>query len=210
MSGAASRPRTIPIDYLDFEGVIPQGEYGGGTVMVWDIGTYEVLDGNYWKGSLTVFLTGKKLRGEWTVQRTDEGGEKTKWLISKAGKPNKRLTSKQEETSAVTGRTLEQIAGEKTRIWHSNRSTGKAVAPQDRPVRPAAKRRAVAPAPTFVPPMKATPVDKLPGGDDWLYEVKWDGYRAQALKHGDPFGCSPSRTNRSPPTSLMSSPRSAD
>ena len=174
-----------PIDYLDFEGVIPQGEYGGGTVMVWDIGTYEVLDGNYWKGALTVFLTGKKLRGEWNVQRTEEGGEKTKWLITKAGKPNKRLTSKQEETSAVTGRTLQQIAGEKTRTWHSNRSADTASAPPAKPVKPAANRGSVAPAPAFVPPMKATPVEKLPAGDDWIYEVKWDGYRAQAMKHGD-------------------------
>ena len=183
-----------PIDYLDFEGVIPQGEYGGGTVMVWDIGTYEVLDGNYWKGALTVFLTGKKLRGEWNLQRTDEGGEKTKWLITKAGKPHKRLTVKQEETSAVTGRTLEQIAGEKTRTWHSNRgedSGGKAKTSRPRVPSSLASRSLrldrVSPhrAPQFVPPMKATPVETLPGGDDWIYEVKWDGYRAQALKHGD-------------------------
>ena len=174
-----------PIDYLDFEGVIPQGEYGGGTVMVWDIGTYEVLDGNYWKGALTVFLTGKKLHGEWNVQRTDEGGEKTKWLITKAGKPNKRLTGTQEETSAVTGRTLEQIAGEKTRTWHSNRSSEAHSDPAARSPKPAAKRRAIAPAPAFIPPMKPTPVEKLPGGGEWIYEVKWDGYRAQALKHGN-------------------------
>ena len=178
-----------PIDYLDFEGVIPEGEYGGGTVMVWDIGTYEVLDGNYWKGSLTVFLTGKKLRGEWTVTRTDEGGaEKTKWLIAKTGAPNKRLTSKQEETSAVTGRTLEQIAAEKTRTWHS--VAGDAVPGRSgaRPRPSPAGDRVPGDnvrAPAFIPPMKATPVEKLPGGDEWIYEVKWDGYRAQALKHGD-------------------------
>jgi bifunctional non-homologous end joining protein LigD len=195
-----------PIDYLDFEGVIPQGEYGGGTVMVWDIGTYEVLDGNYWKGSLNVFLTGKKLRGEWNVQRTDEGGEKTKWLLTKVGAPNKRLTAKQEDTSAVTGRTMEQIAGEKTRTWHSNRGASKpveaGVSPASRgagvtraatrkaadtaaATGRAAARRRLARAPEFIPPMKATPVEKLPAGDEWIYEVKWDGYRALALKHGD-------------------------
>ena len=175
-----------PIDYLDFEGVIPQGEYGGGTVMVWDIGTYEVLDGNYWKGSLSVFLTGKKLRGEWTVTRTDEGGsEKTKWLIAKAGTPNKRLTTKQEDTSAVTARTLEQIAGEKTRTWHSNRAESEAKpAPAGSSKLKGPSKPKVA-APEFIPPMKATPVESLPGGDEWIYEVKWDGYRALALKHGD-------------------------
>ena len=186
-----------PVDYLDFEGVIPEGEYGGGTVMVWDIGTYEVLDGNYWKGALTVFLTGKKLRGEWTITRTDEGGgEKTKWLISKTAKPNKRLTSKQEETSVVTGRTMEQIAGEKTRTWRSDRAANTAssvAAVDDRrkaPKRSAAsssrnRRRLQVRSPEFIPPMKATPVEKLPGGDEWIYEVKWDGYRALALKHGE-------------------------
>src|SRR5439155_12164154 len=60
-----------PIEYLQFEGIIPQGEYGGGTVMVWDIGTYEIVDGNYWKGRLSIFLKGKKLKGEWSLQRIE-------------------------------------------------------------------------------------------------------------------------------------------
>ncbi|HSH38457.1 MAG TPA: non-homologous end-joining DNA ligase, partial [Chthoniobacterales bacterium] len=188
-----------PIDYLDFEGVIPQGEYGGGTVMVWDIGTYEVLDGNYWKGSLSVFLTGKKLRGEWTITRTDEAGsEKTKWLLTKVGKPNKRLTAKQEDTSAVTGRTMEEIAGEKTRTWHSGRGAhaashaGSGASPEQSSARQKSGARGAhrstrgrVRSPEFIPPMKATPVEKLPGGDEWIYEVKWDGYRALALKHAD-------------------------
>jgi bifunctional non-homologous end joining protein LigD len=150
-----------PVDYLDFEGIIPPGEYGGGTVMVWDIGTYEVLNGSYWKGELTVFLSGSKLRGEWTLQRAED-----KWLLSKTAKAHKRLTSKQETTSALSSRTMEQIAGEKTRTWRSNR------APE-------------APAPEFVAPMKATAVERLPEGEEWLYEIKWDGYRTLALKHGD-------------------------
>src|SRR5438105_5812662 len=67
-----------PIEYLHFEGVIPAGQYGGGTVMVWDIGTYEVLEGNYWKGALSVFLAGKKLNGAWSLQRIESADEKTK------------------------------------------------------------------------------------------------------------------------------------
>src|SRR6476469_4809683 len=51
-----------PMDYAKFEGIIPRGEYGGGTVMVWDIGTYEFIDGNYWQGKLHIFLSGKKLK----------------------------------------------------------------------------------------------------------------------------------------------------
>src|SRR5207248_8630167 len=58
-----------PIEYLEFEGIIPEGEYGGGTVMVWDIGTSEVVEGNYWKGRLSIFLSGKKLKGEWLLER---------------------------------------------------------------------------------------------------------------------------------------------
>src|SRR5204862_358507 len=72
-----------PIDYLEFEGIIPEGEYGGGTVMVWDIGTYEVLDGNYWKGGLRIFLSGKKLKGEWTLTRMEADAGKPKWLVVK-------------------------------------------------------------------------------------------------------------------------------
>jgi bifunctional non-homologous end joining protein LigD len=70
-----------PIEYLQFEGIIPRGEYGGGTVMVWDIGTYEIVDGNYWKGSMSAFLKGKKLKGEWRLQRLESEEEKTKWLL---------------------------------------------------------------------------------------------------------------------------------
>jgi bifunctional non-homologous end joining protein LigD len=160
-----------PIDYLDFEGVIPEDEYGGGTVMVWDIGTYEVLEGNYWKGALTVFLDGKKLKGEWTLQRTDETDGKTKWLLTKTSESNKRLTAKVENTSAISGRTMEQIAAEKTATWHSNRaeSTTTLAVPST-------------PALKFIEPMKATATETLPSGDEWLYEVKWDGYRALALK----------------------------
>ena len=174
-----------PLDYLDFEGVIPEGEYGGGTVMVWDIGTYEVLDGNYWKGFLSVFLTGKKLRGEWTVQRVGERGEKTKWLITKTGTSNKRISAKLEDSSAITGRTMEQIAREKTKTWHRDRSPEPAARKREDAAAKLPARRRSAPAPVFVAPMKATAVETLPAGNDWIYEVKWDGYRALALKHRD-------------------------
>jgi bifunctional non-homologous end joining protein LigD len=57
-----------PVDYLEFEGMIPRGEYGAGTVMVWDLGTYELIDGNYWKRQFSVFLSGRKLKGEWALE----------------------------------------------------------------------------------------------------------------------------------------------
>jgi bifunctional non-homologous end joining protein LigD len=112
-----------PIDYLEFEGIIPEGDYGGGTVMVWDIGTYEVLDGNYWKGALTVFLSGKKLKGEWTLKRVEASEGKTKWFVVNTGGNVKAIPKKRESASALTGRTMEQIAGEKSAVWRSKRGT---------------------------------------------------------------------------------------
>src|SRR5581483_2773498 len=64
-----------PIEYLDFEGVIPEGQYGGGTVMVWDIGTWEIIEGNYWKGNLDFALSGEKLNGQWKLLRDRAKGQ---------------------------------------------------------------------------------------------------------------------------------------
>ena len=164
-----------PIDYLEFEGIIPEGEYGGGTVMVWDIGTYEVLEGNYWKGSLTVFLSGKKLKGEWTLKRTESDEGKPKWCVLKTGGKAKPISKKRESVSAVSGRTMEQIAGEQSAVWRSNRGSGST---ESRPTRRTK-------APRFVRPMKATAVTEFPEEGDWIYEIKWDGYRALGLKHGE-------------------------
>lgn len=71
-----------PVEYLDFEGIIPKGQYGGGMVMVWDIGTYEILEGNYFKGFLRVYLNGTKLKGEWTLKRfLDDTGKPSFWAL---------------------------------------------------------------------------------------------------------------------------------
>lgn len=75
-----------PIEYLEFEGIIPEGQYGGGTVMVWDIGTFEIVEGNYWKGRLSVFLNGAKFKGEWMLERSGDANGKRKWLLRKADK----------------------------------------------------------------------------------------------------------------------------
>ena len=168
-----------PVDYLDFEGVIPRGEYGAGTVLVWDIGTYEVIEGNYWKGRLSVFLNGKKLKGEWTLERTGNDNGKTKWILRKTGDDAKTISAKRADVSALTRRTMEQIADtDERRVW---------MRPQSNKGRqPETKRgkRSSPPARRFIKPMKATAVTELPNGDEWIYEVKWDGYRALGLKHG--------------------------
>jgi len=114
-----------PLDYADFEGVIPEGEYGAGTVMVWDIGTYRNLKAEgqeplsmgdcHEKGHLEVHLDGKKLRGAFVMIRTKRGGAKPQWLIWKkrdefAGSGRDILVD--EPNSALTGRSLEQIAAQ--------------------------------------------------------------------------------------------------
>jgi bifunctional non-homologous end joining protein LigD len=180
-----------PIDYLEFEGIIPEGDYGGGTVMVWDIGTYEVLEGNYWKGKLTVFLSGKKLTGEWTLQRTESDEGKPKWFVSKTGDNAKAIGKKRESVSALTGRTMEQIAGQKSSVWRSDRTSNVGGASAPRPsTRKESRRKGPSyikeiKKPKFVRPMKATAVTELPEEGGWIYEIKWDGYRAVALKQGE-------------------------
>src|SRR5438876_7442565 len=98
-----------PIAYLDFEGTIPQGEYGGGTVMVWDIGTYELIDGDYDKGKLHFFLNGKKLKGEWILVKgapgTGDGRDNT-WYLIKGGSAIERPSEKEDDSSVLTGRGL--------------------------------------------------------------------------------------------------------
>jgi bifunctional non-homologous end joining protein LigD len=114
-----------PIDYLDFEGIIPKGQYGGGTVMVWDIGTYELIEGNYYKGFVRVHLSGTKLKGEWTLQRfidgKDEHDNRDKWHLIKTAKTTRAVSKKRDDESALTKRTMTQIAAAADAVWQSNR-----------------------------------------------------------------------------------------
>src|SRR5690606_27996872 len=112
-----------PIDYLRFESTIPKGEYGGGTVMVWDIGTYELLDGDQARGSLKLHLAGKKLKGEWHLFRIrSENPDKPVWLIQKADTPARPIGPRRDNQSALSRRTMAQIASAKRgRVWHSHR-----------------------------------------------------------------------------------------
>ncbi len=171
-----------PLDYFDFEGTIPKGQYGGGTVMVWDIGTYDLIEGHHGKGSLKLWLSGRKLNGEWHMFRIKSKDEsKPVWLIQKSKSDAKPITAKQESTSVLTDRTMDQIAAAGDKTWQSNRE----------PAAPAAKspsrrlKKKLPAAPAFVPVMTAREVAELPEGDDWVYEIKLDGYRALGLKHGD-------------------------
>lgn len=110
-----------PVDYLRFEGTIPKGQYGGGTVMVWDIGTYEVLEGSHTKGKLALLLHGKKLQGEWHIFRIRSEGDKPVWLIIKSGQVMKPLNARGENTSVLSKRTMERIARDNDAQWQSHR-----------------------------------------------------------------------------------------
>jgi bifunctional non-homologous end joining protein LigD len=213
-----------PTEYNSFEGTIPEGEYGGGTVMVWDRGTW-TPDGDphkaYAKGHLVFDLNGQKLRGRWhLVRMRGRANERHEnWLLIKAKDDEARGPRdpdilQQESRSAATGRSMEEIAegkGGKKRVWHSNRaittesnshrafkdkigkiaarSPSRARAKGNRPAAAAKKKKPSTKGgsalPDFVPLSLATLYDQPPTGDEWLHEIKFDGYRAEArLDHG--------------------------
>lgn len=172
-----------PYDYRTFEGVIPKGNYGAGEVIVWDEGTYKLAEGDdpaaeIAKGKIKFILRGKKLHGMFTLvkikNKPGESGEP--WLLIKDHdefvEPGYDINEHGE--SAKTGQTIEDIAGNaKAKRWQSNRAAA-----------PAAKRAARSvkadPFPRDVKVMLATLVDKPFDDPEWVFEVKWDGFRALA------------------------------
>jgi bifunctional non-homologous end joining protein LigD len=151
----AVRTEDHPLDYADFEGIIPAGQYGGGTVAVWDRGTWEP-EGDaaeaMAKGRLTFTLHGEKLHGKWHLVRTKGDGRSENWLLFKgrddAADPKLDIVADQ-PASVITGRTIEEIAEAKDRVWQSHKKTEPTVA-HKRAARFAGARRAkqAADAPT--------------------------------------------------------------
>lgn len=163
----AVRTEDHPVSYGGFEGIIPKGEYGGGTVMLWDNGTWEPIPGksadDLKDGHLHFILHGKRMQGEWLLVRMKpRPGEKGEnWLLRKVDDRFARHDGKLVDealTSVTTGRTMAEIAA------------GKAAEPPK-------SRRKCGPPP-FQPPQLATLVDHVPTGGGWLHEIKFDGYRA--------------------------------
>jgi len=161
----AVRTEDHPLDYAEFEGVIPAGEYGGGTVMLWDEGTWSPVAGksakDLEKGHLHFVLAGTRMRGEWLLVRLKpRANEKREnWLLRKVADAQAGGTDTLTATmltSVTTGRTMEEIAEGK---------------------RPPRKAAASARRPAFAEPQLATLVDAVPAGSEWLHEVKYDGYR---------------------------------
>ncbi len=122
-----------PIEYNTFEGTIPKGQYGGGTVMLWDRGTYEpeggggedALRDGYERGDLKIVLHGKRLMGGWVLVRMRRDGERAQWLLIKhrdeTADPKYDVTA-DVLTSVASARTMEQIAARNGRVWNSDRS----------------------------------------------------------------------------------------
>lgn len=177
----AVRTEDHPIEYGWFEGVIPKGEYGGGTVMLWDHGRW-FPDGDpeegYRRGRLKFRLEGEKLRGGWALIRLrgERGREERDWLLVKERDAAAGTADILAEAprSVVSGRTIDEIGEAPERVWHSDRGRF------DPSVLAGATR---GPLPR-VEPQLATPVAEAPDGDEWLHEIKFDGYRAVARLDG--------------------------
>ena len=186
-----------PLSYADFEGTIPAGAYGGGTVMLWDDGWWEPIAGksaaDLDAGHLHFVIHGERMRGEWMLIRLKPRGRErhVNWLLRKvsdgyAGGSDALVDGAL--TSVKTGRTMQQIAEGKPAkdlaAWKALRAGGAASAPAPAPAPapgPARRRKRGGRAgaiPAFRPLQLCTLVDAVPGGSGWIHEVKYDGYRA--------------------------------
>lgn len=169
-----------PLEYGGFEGIIPKGQYGGGTVMLWDAGSWSVA-GKHDPDHIDFELHGKKLEGRWTLVRTKGRGKGDKagrsWLmIKRSDEPARKLEP--DDQSVVTGRTMDEIAADKSRVWMSKEAV--AQQPAESPSLPDAAAITGARArdmPAAIAPQLTTLVDKAPTGADWVHEIKFDGYR---------------------------------
>jgi bifunctional non-homologous end joining protein LigD len=175
----AMRTEDHPLDYGTFEGVIPKGEYGGGTVMLWDRGRWiphpdkdprKTLE----EGHLHFTLEGERMEGEWVMFRMKPkpGDKGEAWMLKKVtdehSKPEEGdVLVEQCLTSVTTDRTMAEIAAGED-VWESNRGGKKGGR---------TKRMIKAPPPAFRDPQLATLVHDVPTGNDWLHEYKYDGYR---------------------------------
>ena len=175
----AMRTEDHPLDYGSFEGTIPAGEYGGGTVMLWDQGRWiphpdkdprKTLE----EGHLHFTLEGERMKGEWVMFRLKprRGEKRESWMLKKVTDDFANAEDGDElvdefVTSVTTGRTMAEIASGSD-VWRSNRGGQKGGR---------ARKKAAEAPPPFRQPQLATLVDEVPAGSNWLFEYKYDGYR---------------------------------
>jgi bifunctional non-homologous end joining protein LigD len=200
-----------PYDYKDFEGIIPEGEYGGGTVIVWDEGTYEPIEAIKGKkaqekhlleqlkdGSLKIKLNGEKLHGEFALVKTHGMGENG-WLLIKHKDDyasTKDITK--EDKSVLSGKTIEKMEKTSDKVWKEGKEQKlkpEKKSPEQKVSKETAsvggdvqvdakailKKAPKTAIPKGIKPMLATLVDEPFDDPNWQYEVKWDGYRALAF-----------------------------
>jgi bifunctional non-homologous end joining protein LigD len=196
-----------PLDYGDFEGTIPKGQYGGGTVQLWDRGYWESEnpEAGFKKGDLKFNLDGEKLHGSWVLVRMRHdrnGGNRTNWLLIKhrdeyarEGEENHLL---EEDRSVASGRSIKQIAegkgkapkpfmmaknggGKADAVWHSNRGEAADARDARKGAKPAKRVEAkpIDSIPAFIAPQLCASVERPPAGEGWGHEIKFDGYRMQ-------------------------------
>lgn len=194
-----------PWEYRGFEGIIPKGQYGGGTVMVWDQGVWLPhgdVDQGLRDGHLKFELRGKKLVGDWVLvrmHRRNDRADKPNWLLIKekdqfARDDSSAAITDEAPDSAASGRTMEHIAANKDRVWNSKEASrngaNKSVLTFQAAREIGAKQRSRKPVtdvrklpverfPAFIPPQLARSASTAPSGDDWMHELKLDGYRIQ-------------------------------
>src|SRR5581483_1627954 len=166
-----------PYSYKDFEGIIPKGNYGAGTVMIWDEGAYislkdpknseKELQKELERGLLEIVLLGKKIKGAFDLVRS-KNYEENSWLLIK--REDEYATKKditKEDTSVLSGRSMEQIAQRKDAVWTSNKDLDLSEVPKRKLKSPVSLMKAVLGKESF-------------DNSEWIYEIKWDGYRAIA------------------------------
>jgi bifunctional non-homologous end joining protein LigD len=175
----AMRTEDHPLDYGEFAGTIPAGEYGGGTVMLWDRGRWiphpdkdprKTIE----EGHLHFTLEGERMKGEWVMFRLKPKprDRRETWMLKKVTDEYANAEDGDElvdeaVTSVTTGRTMAEIASGSD-VWRSNRGGQKGGR---------ARKKASEAPPLFRPPQLATLVDEVPAGSNWLFEYKYDGYR---------------------------------
>jgi bifunctional non-homologous end joining protein LigD len=201
-----------PIEYGGFEGIIPQGQYGGGTVMLWDTGTWEPqsghtdVDAGLRDGSLKFTMHGTKMKGNWALIRM--GGKaanekKPNWLLIKEHDSFERTEgdpaiTDEKPDSVLTGRTMDEIASNQDHVWNSKASARQVAHPVlKKPQTAAEPKRKAKPAlrlelntypkeelPKFIAPQLASQANAAPAQSGWIHELKLDGYRIEARKDG--------------------------
>ncbi len=196
-----------PYDYKNFEGIIPKGNYGAGTVIVWDEGTYTALDVQGTKteqekhllkqlkaGSIKIKMMGTKLKGEFALVKIKSEEDNAWLLIKHKDKYAKDTDITLKDKSVLSGKTLEKVASSSTDIYGKKAATEKpspskkgvsiksnaAASSKKARTKTDRKEGVKKPFPKNVPPMLATLIDQPFHEPGWQYEIKWDGYRAMA------------------------------